>query len=93
MYESEFRTKAWKLPVTDLLYVGSSTGRKLRSMGINTIGELALMDEGVISRQFGKMGTILWAFANGYDESPVKCDGEFDLLSRLGTVPQHQEIL
>ena len=29
MYKSEFKQKAWALPVSDLLYVGRSTNQKL----------------------------------------------------------------
>ena len=38
MYKSEFKQKAWSLPVADLLYVGKSTNRKLALFGIKTIG-------------------------------------------------------
>ena len=72
MYESEFRQKAWQLPVSDLLYVGRSTNKKLKSLGIHTIGGLAQMDEKILQSRLGKMGSVLWAFANGYDDSPVK---------------------
>lgn len=72
MYESEFRMKAWELPVSDLLYVGRSTNKKLESLGIRTIGGLAQMDEKILQSRLGKMGAVLWAFANGYDDSPVK---------------------
>ena len=34
MYENEFQTKAWDLPVSDLLYVGRSTHQKLARFGI-----------------------------------------------------------
>lgn len=34
MYEDEFQRKAWCLPVSDLLYVGNATNKKLYSMGI-----------------------------------------------------------
>ncbi len=37
MYEDEFQRKAWCLPVSDLLYVGNATNKKLYSMGIRTI--------------------------------------------------------
>ena len=40
MYEDEFQRKAWCLPVSDLLYVGNATNKKLYSMGIRTIGDL-----------------------------------------------------
>ena len=72
MYEDEFRTKAWNLPVGDLLYVGRSTKQKLEKLGIYSIGELARTDESILVSLFGKMGSVLWAFANGYDDSPVR---------------------
>ena len=34
MYKSEFKQKAWSLPVADLLYVGKSTNRKLALFGM-----------------------------------------------------------
>src|SRR5574344_1808696 len=34
MNKDEYQTKAWPLPVSDLLYVGSATTKKLYSMGI-----------------------------------------------------------
>ena len=72
MNKDEYRTKAWPLPVSDLLYVGSATTKKLYSMGITTIGGLAQTDEKILIGRLGKMGSILWSFANGYDDSPVK---------------------
>lgn len=74
MGKDEYRTKAWPLPVSDLLYVGRATDRKLRTMGVKTIGDLALMDEGILTKKFGKVGNIIHAFANGYDTSPVKIE-------------------
>ena len=75
MYRDEFQRKAWVLPASDLLYVGyvgRSTSAKLQKLGIRTIGDLARTDEKILHSQLGKMGDILWAFANGYDDSPVK---------------------
>ncbi|BBF41726.1 DNA polymerase IV [Lachnospiraceae bacterium KM106-2] len=74
MYEDEFKSKAWALPVSDLLYVGRSTNQKLARFGIKTIGDLARTDEHLLMSLLGKMGGILWAFANGYDDSPVKME-------------------
>ena len=65
MYADEFQSKAWSLPVGDLLYVGRSTERKLRSIGITTIGELARCEERILRAKFGKMGSILWALQTG----------------------------
>lgn len=67
MYRNEFREKVWSLPASDLLYVGRSTAKKLNSIGVKTIGELAMMDEKLLVSLLGKMGSVLWGFANGYD--------------------------
>ena len=72
MYKEEYQTKAWKLPASDLLYVGRSTDKKLARLGIRTIGDIARTDASILESQIGKMGDILWAFANGLDDSPVK---------------------
>ena len=84
MYEDEFQRKAWCLPVSDLLYVGNATNKKLYSMGIRTIGDLAKSDETLVVRKLGKMGSILWAFANGYDDSPVKLENTHAPIKSVG---------
>lgn len=84
MGKDEYRTKAWPLPVSDLLYVGRATDRKLRTMGVKTIGDLALMDESILTKKFGKVGNILHAFANGYDTSPVKLENTSAPIKSVG---------
>ena len=84
MYENEFQTKAWDLPVSDLLYVGRSTHQKLARFGIKSIGDLARTDEKMLNLQLGKMGSILWAFANGYDNSPVKIENTHAPIKSVG---------
>ena len=84
MYENEFRTKAWSLPVSDLLYVGRSTNQKLLRFGIKTIGDLACADEKMLNSILGKMGSILWSFANGYDDSPVKVENTHAPIKSVG---------
>lgn len=94
MYEDEFQRKAWCLPVSDLLYVGNATNKKLDSMGIRTIGDLAKSDETLVVRKLGKMGSILWAFANGYDDSPVKLENTSAPVKSVGnstTTPRDME--
>ena len=94
MYEDEVQRKAWCLPVSDLLYVGNATNKKLYSMGIRTIGDLAESDETLLVRKLGKMGSILWAFANGYDESPVKLENTSAPVKSVGnstTTPRDME--
>ena len=84
MYEDEFKSKAWELPASDLLYVGRSTNQKLARFGIKTIGDLAQTDEHLLMSQLGKMGGILWAFANGYDDSPVKMEHTHAPIKSIG---------
>ena len=62
----------YPLPVEDLLYVGSATSRKLHSIGIKTIGDLAECPVDILTRKLGKMGAILHMFSNGRDISPVQ---------------------
>lgn len=84
MYRDEFQRKAWVLPASDLLYVGRSTSAKLQKLGIRTIGDLARTDEKILHSQFGKIGDILWAFANGYDDSPVKYEDAHAPIKSIG---------
>ena len=66
-----YRDLVWNAPAPDLLYVGRATSRKLASLGIRTVGELAKAAPDFLCAHFGKMGYILWVFANGNDETPV----------------------
>lgn len=84
MYRDEYRTKAWLLPVSDFLYVGRSTDAKLKRIGIRTIGDLAQADEQLLSGYLGKVGSVLWAFANGYDDSPVKIENTQAPIKSIG---------
>ena len=68
---SNFREKCWCLPVSDLLYVGPRTTKKMRDLAILTIGDLANAPADVIRRKFGRNGEMLQAFANGSDCFPV----------------------
>ena len=84
MHRDEYRKKAWALPASDLLYVGRNTSAKLAKMGIRTIGDLATTDEKILHSQLGKMGDILWVFANGYDDSPVKYENAHAPIKSIG---------
>jgi len=73
--EENFRDLLWPLPVSDMLFVGRATWKKLHLWGIETIGDLAKADFGDIVRLLGKCGSTLWQFANGLDRSPV-CEND-----------------
>lgn len=67
-----YRERAWSLPVSDLLYVGPATTRKLNQYGITTIGELARANLDLLYWLLGKNGIMLHQFANGQDRSGVR---------------------
>lgn len=73
--KDNFREKVWRLPVSDLLFVGRATTAKLLKYGIHTIGELANTRLEFLTDWFGKNGVTLWRFANGLDDSPVMYAG------------------
>ena len=70
--------------MADLLYVGKSTNRKFALFGIKTIGDLARTDEDVLNSHLGKIGSILWSFANGYDDSTVKLENTHAPIKSVG---------
>lgn len=69
--QESFRVRAWPLDVGELLTVGPRTRRKLYSMNIHTIGELARQDPEWLRKRFGVHGQQIWEFANGTDNLPV----------------------
>ncbi|GHU79722.1 hypothetical protein AGMMS49992_32030 [Clostridia bacterium] len=66
-----WRDQVWPLPVSDLLFVGNATTRKLVSKYILTIGDLAAQPIELLRSWFGKNGGQLWLFANGKDNARV----------------------
>ena len=71
LFPEEMETKFWPLPVRDLFLVGSATERKLKFMGIYTIGELAQTDVQILRKRLGKHGETIWHFANGRNADMV----------------------
>ena len=58
----KFKDIIWPLPVSELLYVGKSTQRKLTSRGIMTIGDLANYPVDLLVDMLGKWGEVLSPF-------------------------------
>ncbi len=71
LYPHEIERKMWPLSVSDLFFVGRATTKKLFTMGIKTIGELAKCDPVWLRTILKKQGEVVWSFANGIDFSPV----------------------
>lgn len=70
--------------VTDLLFVGKSTAKKLHDYGITTIGGLANADENLLIRLLGKRGWQLRRFAAGLDDEPVRANPEKEDMKSIG---------
>ena len=81
---NNYKDIAWPLPVGDLLYVGSATRRKLQSYCKHTIGDLACTPEKTLKGWFGKWGSVLYVFANGFDLSPVSRYTDQQIVKSIG---------
>jgi len=71
LFPEEVPDKFWPLPVRDLFLVGAATERKLKMMGIRTIGDLAHADGALLRKRLGKHGETIWHFANGRNADAV----------------------
>ena len=69
LFPEEVPTKMWPLPVSELFFVGRQTTKRLHSLGIFTIGDLAKTDKKVITDNLKGHGDVIWEFANGNGES------------------------
>lgn len=67
LFPWEIKDKMWSLPVGDLFYVGRATERKLKSLGIMTIGDLAQADPKLLESHLKSHGLVIWNYANGND--------------------------
>lgn len=72
LFKDEIKDKMWNLRVEDLFMVGRSTKRKLDILNISTIGELANFDLKLLEEVFKSHGKLIYNYANGIDESPVR---------------------
>ena len=77
LWENEVKEKMWPLGlgVRDLLWVGKKTEERLTAYGIHTIGQLANLGMGSLTRLVGqKFALQLHENANGRDNSPVETE-------------------
>jgi len=76
LFPEEMEEKMWPLPVRDLFLVGSATEKKLKGLGIYTIGDLAKADVSVLKKRLGKHGETIWHYANGRNAEMVTPEPE-----------------
>lgn len=72
LFPEEMPEKMWPLLVEEMFGIGRATSRKLRDRGIRTIGEVAAQNPVYLKRFLKSYGLLLWNYANGRDESPVR---------------------
>lgn len=72
LFPEEVPLKMWPLPIGELFMAGRSSVEALKKQEIDTIGELANADLGLIELHLKSHGKMLWEFANGIDHSEVQ---------------------
>ena len=89
--EENYQSVVFSLPVSDLLLVGASTAKTLRSIGVHTIGDLARADEALVCKLLGKRGRQLMIYARGEDKEPVhwqKTNEDLKSIGNSATLPK-----
>lgn len=88
LWKKDIEEKLWPLPVDYMYGVGKQTAKKLNSMGIYTVKDLALTKREDIYHKLGKIGVELVLLANGIDDTPVNVDREdIKSIGRSTTLP------
>ncbi len=82
--KDNYKDIVWSLKASDLLYVGPATDKKLKQLGIFTIGDIANFPLELLRKNFGKWADILHTFANGLDSSPVCKSDEISSMKSIG---------
>ncbi|MBP3384951.1 MAG: DNA polymerase IV [Firmicutes bacterium] len=74
----------WPMDIRDMFFVGSATADKLNRTGIRTIGDLACSSRSMLTSLLGKHGGMLYDYANGCDDSPVRLFSEREKIKSVG---------
>lgn len=72
LFPEEVPLKMWPLLIGELFMAGRSSVEALKKLEIDTIGDLANADLGLIESHLKSHGKMLWEFANGIDHSEVQ---------------------
>lgn len=89
--KAHFKDIIFGLPVGELLYVGNATARKLKEMGLDTIGRLAAADDTTMYKTFGKVGQTLLKNARGEDDGAVSHVDEKREMKSIGNSSTYAE--
>ena len=77
-FESSFLSP---LPVRALGSVNCKVGKRLGELGVHTIGQLAMIPERLLVRQFGPVGSVIYKQSLGIDSSQVKAAYPSDVIN------------
>lgn len=92
--KDQFKDKIWNLKAEEMIGVGQATKKRLNSIGIYTLKDLATCDTKVLTLLFGKMGVQLWRNANGFDSSPVLSKNQMPAAKSFGrSVTCHRDLV
>ena len=86
----DIETKLWKIsPLSKMWGIGSHLEKRLTTLGIHSIKDLALYDQNKLKEKFGVMGLELWNHANGIDTSKIS---DFKTMTREKSF-SHSQVL
>lgn len=67
LFKSEIKEKLWPLKIEDMFLLGPKSAKKLREIGINTVGKLANTNIEILKSHLKSHGEELYNFAWGMD--------------------------
>uniref|UniRef100_UPI003D76A3B5 DNA polymerase IV n=1 Tax=Acinetobacter variabilis TaxID=70346 RepID=UPI003D76A3B5 len=73
------------LPLKKIPGVGKVTQEKLKSLNLETLGDLQQTEEAILIQHFGKYGRRLFLYAQGIDDRPVEAERERQQISKETT--------
>lgn len=71
LFKAEIKEKMWPLRIEDMFFLGKKGAKKLRNIGIDTIGKLANANDELLKSILHSQGTLLKNYANGIDNSDI----------------------
>ncbi|MBR5227854.1 MAG: hypothetical protein IKV94_04360 [Clostridia bacterium] len=76
LFKEEIETKMWPLPIENLFFLGKSSAKKLREIGIKTIFDIAHANPNTLKNLLKSHGETLYNYANGIDNSIINTEQE-----------------
>lgn len=73
------------LPLKKIPGVGKVTQEKLKSLNLETLGDLQKIEENILIHHFGKYGRQLFLYAQGIDDRPVQAERQRQQISKETT--------